>query len=289
MSIEYYQNRIESVLTGELSNVDTPEQLREAMQYSTLGGGKRVRALLVYAVGEALAIKTETLDPLAVALEMIHAYSLIHDDLPAMDDDELRRGKATNHIQFNEATAILAGDALLTLAFEIINRPNGVLSPSHSQALSYRLATKAGRQGMVGGQILDILATQTRLSQPALEDIHRRKTGALINAAITCPALCVDESSHYGPVLESIASNLGLAFQVVDDILDVESSTEILGKKAGADQNLGKSTFPALIGLQESKQLAENLYQQAIASIDAISDNSALLKEVARMIVRRTH
>ncbi|MCL4162227.1 UNVERIFIED_CONTAM: hypothetical protein GTU68_005252 [Idotea baltica] len=258
------------------------------MRYSTLGGGKRVRALLVYAAGSALNAPFNKLDTVAAALECIHSYSLIHDDLPAMDDDDLRRGKATNHKQFDEATAILAGDGLLTLAFELINSKKSGLTDSQAREISYTLSQCAGPSGMVGGQMLDIKATSTPLTQAQLENMHRCKTGALIRAAVICGALCADSYNQEKiSQLTKYADNIGLAFQVVDDILDIESSTEQLGKTSGADQNLGKSTYPSILGLEKSKLLAKNLYQEAIASISSISDNTELLEALAKLVVNR--
>jgi farnesyl diphosphate synthase len=285
-----YQNRIQAFLDTSLDNLDVPERLRAAMRYSTLSGGKRFRALLVYASGLAVDAPLTRLDAVAAALECIHAYSLIHDDLPAMDDDDLRRGQATCHIEFDEATAILAGDALQTLAFELIASPNSGLTDAQARSICLKLAQSSGQTGMVGGQILDIQATDCQLSRAALEDVHRRKTGALINAAVICGALCSD---HVTPPqlskLADYANNIGLAFQVIDDILDIESSTEELGKPSGSDVEKGKSTYPALIGLQQSKKLAQNLYQESIVSIAAISDNTVLLRDLAKLVVERTN
>ena len=284
-----YKNRVQSVLDAALSNADVPEQLLEAMRYSTLSGGKRFRALLVYAAGTALGVKLEKLDSVAAALECIHAYSLIHDDLPAMDDDELRRGLATNHIKFDEATAILAGDALQTLAFELIASHESTLSDHQARRICLKLAQSSGQIGMVGGQILDILATEKTLSRNELENVHRRKTGALINAAVICGALCCESvTQEQLDNFERYANALGLAFQVIDDVLDIESSTEELGKPSGSDVAMGKSTYPALIGLQESKKLAMNLYQESMASIATIGDNTRLLKDLAKLVVERT-
>ncbi|NNC99699.1 MAG: geranyl transferase [Gammaproteobacteria bacterium] len=278
------------MLKQALSNSDCPDRLAEAMRYSALAGGKRLRALLVYAAGRALDAPLERLDVVATAVECLHCYSLIHDDLPAMDDDELRRGKATSHIKFDEATAILAGDALQALAFELLSAENSHLNDFQSRAITHKLAFSAGRSGMVGGQILDVFGTEQNLSRAALENMHRRKTGALINAAVICGALCGDDvPAGKMSAMHAYADNIGLAFQVVDDVLDIESSTEVLGKSNGSDLALGKSTYPALIGLKESKELAQNLYQQAIASLASIGDNSAHLADLAALVVNRNH
>jgi geranylgeranyl pyrophosphate synthase len=207
-----------------------------------------------------------------------------------MDDDDLRRGKATNHIEFDEATAILAGDALLTLAFETLSSEASELTDRQVRKISQRVSTHAGHTGMVGGQILDILATGKSLNINELEQVHRCKTGALIQAAVICGALCSDHCSHQTlKALEDYAQNVGLAFQVVDDILDVESTTDMLGKRTGADEELGKSTYPALIGLEESKKLAERLYQSAMASLARIGDNTDHLADLAKLVIKRSH
>ncbi|MBX2849515.1 MAG: polyprenyl synthetase family protein [Acidiferrobacterales bacterium] len=289
-TLKEYQARVENVLEQALStdhNGDIPERLLKAMRYSTLEGGKRVRALLAYASGAAVNAPLDQLDQVAAALECIHSYSLIHDDLPAMDDDDLRRGKATNHKEFDEATAILAGDALLTFAFELVNADQSSLSDQQSRQLSVLLSQCAGANGMVGGQMLDILATQRDLNQSELERIHRGKTGALIRAAVLGGAFCGEYSDNTLEKLTVYANNIGLAFQVVDDILDIEGSTEELGKTSGADESLGKSTYPSILGLANSKSFAQKLYQEAIASIDSISDNTELLVELAKLVVNR--
>ena len=290
MNLQHYQTRIEQKLATLLHASDVPERLRDAMNYSLLAGGKRIRATLVYAAGISCDAPLTRLDAIAAALECIHAYSLIHDDLPAMDDDDLRRGKPSNHIQFDQATAILAGDALQTLAFEIIAAPNSELDHQQCRAIILQLAQSAGGVGMVGGQSLDMLATQQHLTREQLENIHQRKTGALISAAVLCGALAGDAlSPQKQQALHSYAANLGLAFQVVDDILDIESSTAVLGKASGADQSLGKATYPAIMGLEKSKQTAEKLYQQAIASVTMMGDNTQLLTQIAEQIIRRKH
>ena len=284
-----YQTRIQAVLDSRLNNADVPDRLRLAMRYSTLSGGKRIRALLVYAAGLAVGAPLNRLDSVAAALECMHCYSLIHDDLPAMDDDDLRRGQATNHIEFDHATAILAGDALQTLAFELIAAPSSGLSDAQARHICLKLAQCSGQTGMVGGQMLDIQATDRQLDRGALENVHRRKTGALINAAVICGALCANAVSEQQLAsLNDYANNLGLAFQVIDDVLDIESSTEQLGKPCGSDVEMGKSTYPALLGLQESKELAANLYKESIVSIASIGDNAWLLQDLAQLVVKRT-
>ncbi len=281
--------RVDGVLQRAINDIQSSSRLAEAMRYSTLNGGKRLRAALVYAGGIAVAAPWERMDSVAAAVECIHAYSLIHDDLPAMDDDDLRRGQPSNHIFFDEATAILAGDALQTLAFELVTADCSGLSDSQSRQICLKLARNAGHRGMVGGQMLDIQATEQQLQRRDLENLHRRKTGALIEAAVICGTLCGDSPRASDvQALEEYSQHIGLAFQVIDDVLDVESTTEKLGKPSGADQALGKSTYPAIMGLQQSKQFAHTLYQQAMASISAISDNEPLL-DLAALIINREH
>lgn len=283
-----YQARIESVLDDKLRSTDCPAMLEQAMRYSTLDGGKRIRAGLVYAAGLSIDAPLDRLDSVAAVVECMHAYSLIHDDLPAMDDDALRRGKATNHLAFNEATAILAGDALQALAFELIVAEDSGLNDAQCRIITATLARAAGRDGMVGGQFLDTSATGNNLTQAELEAIHHGKTGALISAAVLCGGYCSDKLNNNTVVaLSKYARNLGLAFQIIDDVLDVNASTEQLGKQSGADAALGKTTYPDLLGLEESKQLAEKLYHEAIASAATISDNTAHLQDVASLIVQR--
>ena len=287
LQLNDYQARIEQVLETALNHSDTPDLLQASMRYSTLDGGKRVRAMLVYAAGIALGAPLSRLDSVAAALECIHSYSLIHDDLPAMDDDDLRRGRATNHKKFDEATAILAGDALQTVAFELVNEEKS-LSDKQARQISSMLAKYAGRVGMVGGQMLDMQAENQSLSREELENVHSRKTGALIRAAVTGGALCADQaSSEILDALDQYAKKIGLAFQVIDDVLDIESSTEMLGKTSGADQALGKSTYPALLGLEASKKLAQDLYEDALASISIIDGDTEMLTELASLVVNR--
>jgi len=302
--IPEYQARTQNFLNEILDQQEVPSRLNNAMRYSTLAGGKRFRALLVYGAGLAVKAPIAKLDVVAAAVECIHAYSLIHDDLPAMDDDDLRRGKATCHIEYDEATAILAGDALLSFAFEIINRPDSPLSDKQCRTISHELSNRAGPIGMVGGQMLDIQATgqsntKVKTALNELENIHRRKTGDLITAATLSGAYCSETiDSEKLKHLSDYSSLIGLAFQVIDDILDIESSTEELGKQSGADQELGKATYPSLIGLEESKKLANKLYQEAMVSLASISDNNpsldghiaentALLQNLADLVIKR--
>lgn len=271
------------------SNTNTPAALTEAMRYSVLGGGKRIRALLVFAAGQLFDAKPEALYPPALAVELIHAYSLVHDDLPAMDDDDLRRGKPSCHIAFDEATAILVGDALQALAFEILTNDNNYTAETRVQMVN-TLAKAAGPSGMVGGQVLDIMSENKSIPIEALQTLHQKKTGALIKASIMMGAYgagCAGQQQL--TQLAQFADNIGLAFQVQDDILDVTSSTEMLGKPQGSDNQKEKSTYPALLGLSEAKAKVKVLLEGALDAIDAFSGDTKPLKAMAELIVQRSH
>lgn len=282
-----YQQRTEIALDKLLPAANN--QLNKAMRYSTLNGGKRFRAMLVYAAGESLGANLHNLDIVAASVECIHAYSLIHDDLPAMDDDDLRRGKATCHIEFDEATAILAGDALQTLAFELLTNVDSLTESKRLRLIS-ELAKASGYAGMAGGQMLDMLATNQPLTLQQLENIHRNKTGALIKASVLMGTICADNfNDEHETKLTEYAEKIGLAFQIIDDVLDEEADTSTLGKTSGTDKQLGKSTYPALLGIAESKKRAEKLYQEAIASLSTIGDNSSMLKQLAKLVIERLY
>jgi farnesyl diphosphate synthase len=265
------------------------QSLIEAMRYGLLLGGKRARPFLVYITGQMLGCTLEELDTPAAAVECIHAYSLIHDDLPAMDDDELRRGQPTCHIKFDEATAILTGDALQTLAFTIL--ADGYLSPdAESQRIKMVkvLAEASGAAGMCMGQSLDLAAENRSVSLQELEEIHRNKTGALMKCAIRLGALAAGEKGvEVLPLLDKYADAIGLAFQVQDDILDIISDTETLGKPQGSDQEANKSTYPALLGLEGAINKAHTLLTEALQALDAIPYNTELLEEFARYVIER--
>ncbi len=286
-----YQDRVEAALDRFLSATDaTPKRLTEAMRYACLNGGKRVRAMLVYASGAAVNADPVLLDTAACAVEMIHAYSLVHDDLPAMDDDDLRRGKPACHIAYDEATAILAGDALLTLAFEIL--ATDLTTPADIPRrlnMVHCLARAAGTAGMTGGQSLDLEAVGQKLSRDHLAAIHQRKTGALIQACVHLGALSGDASTTELAALDQYARHLGIAFQIVDDILDEVSTTATLGKTSGADRARNKPTYPSIIGLESSKRLAEDLHRQAIDCLDTLAKNAYTLRQLAEMVVHRTY
>ncbi|ENO9208860.1 (2E,6E)-farnesyl diphosphate synthase [Salmonella enterica] len=264
----------------------------EAMQYGALLGGKRLRPFLVYATGQMFGVSTATLDAPAAAVECIHAYSLIHDDLPAMDDDDLRRGLPTCHIKFGEANAILAGDALQTLAFAIISdAPMPEVTDRDRIAMIAELANASGITGMCGGQALDLAAEGQRITLDALERIHRHKTGALIRAAVRLGALSAgDKGRNTLPILDRYAESIGLAFQVQDDILDVVGDTATLGKRQGADQQLGKSTYPALLGLEQARNKARDLIEDARQSLHQLAAQSldtSALEALANYIIQR--
>ena len=291
-AIKQCQQRINKVLGHYLANDHlSPCRLQEAMEYSTLDAGKRLRPLLVYSCGEAFNADINDLDAAAAAVECIHVYSLIHDDLPAMDDDDLRRGKETCHIRFDEATAILAGDALQTLAFDIlINHPLSEAA-EHSRLLMLKeLASASGSKGMGGGQMVDLQATNKSLQLDDLKNMHRMKTGALIKASILMALHCsgikddktIQAMSLYGDLI-------GLAFQVKDDILDIEGDTEIIGKPTGSDTSMNKSTFPALMGLDAAKTYAEQLVNESLQALQSLPYNTDKLKQLATYIIDRQH
>ncbi|PZW63857.1 geranylgeranyl diphosphate synthase type II [Pseudomonas sp. URMO17WK12:I1] len=265
------------------------ERLYAAMRYSVFNGGKRVRPLLAYAACEALGGSAQQADGAACAVELIHAYSLVHDDLPAMDDDDLRRGQPTTHIAFDEATAILAGDGLQSLAFAVLaSARHNPQSAEIRLSMFQALAQAAGPAGMVGGQAIDLGSVGQQLQQPALEVMHRHKTGALIEAAVRLGALAsgrADEQSL--AALSTYARAVGLAFQVQDDILDVESDTATLGKTQGKDQANDKPTYPALLGMAAAKAYALELRDQALQALQPFDEAAEPLRELARYIVER--
>ncbi|QJD60177.1 geranyl transferase [Pseudomonas sp. gcc21] len=282
------QGRINGYLTQRFENNHPGlEQLFSAMRYSVTIGGKRVRPLLAYASCEALGGQPEQADVVAAAAELVHAYSLIHDDLPAMDDDDLRRGQPTCHRAYNEATAILAGDALQAQAFEWLSGAEHIPAETRLRMVQ-TLAVAAGPRGMVGGQAIDLAAVGQQLDIQTLEDMHRHKTGALISASIQLGALASGKASEQQlKALIDYADAIGLAFQVQDDILDVESETSILGKQQGADAAREKPTYPALLGLQGAHDLANDLRDQAIAALQSFNADADRLRQVANYIVKR--
>ena len=283
--------RIDRCLEGLIPGATvSPSLLHEAMRYSSIGAGKRYRAALVYAAGHALCVSEEFLDRPACAVELIHAFSLVHDDLPAMDDDDLRRGKPSCHKAFDEATAILAGDALQTLAFEILSEPDwNCLSPTVRLNLLSTLAGASGSSGLAGGQVLDLNLTSQDPALETLAAMHRCKTGALIEAAVLMGGLCATDDSATLTCLKNYAQPLGLAFQVIDDVLDGTVDTETLGKPAGADQERGQPTFLSILGEAPARQYAEELRDQAIDALGGLEQNAALLVGLAQFTVTRSH
>ncbi|WP_122455759.1 polyprenyl synthetase family protein [Pseudomonas viridiflava] len=286
------QARVNAALEG-LFQAPTPEltRLYDAMRYSVMNGGKRVRPLLAYAACEALGGVAEDANGAACAVELIHAYSLVHDDLPAMDDDDLRRGQPTTHKAFDEACAILAGDGLQSLAFTALLAPNLTSRDAQTRLqMVSTLATAAGPAGMVGGQAIDLGSVGLKLDQAALEYMHRHKTGALIEASVRLGALASGRADQTQlDALQVYARAVGLAFQVQDDILDVESDTATLGKRQGADIARDKPTYPALLGLDAAKGYALELRDQALTALDSFSNAAEPLRELARYIVERRH
>jgi farnesyl diphosphate synthase len=258
------------------------------MRYSTLGGGKRVRAMLVFAAGELAEADAQRLRIPACAVEMIHAYSLIHDDLPCMDDDVLRRGKPTCHVEFDEATALLAGDALQSLAFQLLSEYKLADAPARQLEMIHLFAIACGSRGMAGGQAIDLEAVGKTLTLPELEYMHILKTGALIRASILMGARCGRElSAAEYEHLDRYAKCVGLAFQVVDDILDEEGDAGTLGKTAGKDKAAGKPTYTSLLGMPDAKRLAEDLLAQALEALASLDHRAERLRQLAEFIARR--
>ena len=288
--IPAYRERVAKTLDHWLPSEDAaPRRLHAAMRYAALGGGKRLRPILVYATGEALQIPPAELDGAAASVELIHAYSLVHDDLPAMDDDDLRRGRPTCHKAFDEATAILVGDALQTLAFQVLAQdPALQTDAAHRLNRVALLAEASGSHGMVGGQAMDLAAEGQALTLAALERLHRHKTGALIRACVLLACESgrnVDEGTHAN--LDRYAQCIGLAFQIQDDILDIEGSTEMLGKTQGADVAHDKATFPALLGLEGSRERARALIAEAHEVLGAFGTEAEALRWLADFVVER--
>ena len=267
-----------------------PESIHEAMRYSLLAGGKRLRPVLVMAAAEAVGGDRHTILPFAIAAELIHTYTLIHDDLPALDNDDLRRGKPTNHKVFGEAIAILAGDALLTQAFIIMTRAAGMetVPPECILKATHEMAGALGSTGMIGGQVVDLESEGKRINSETLEYIHIYKTGFLIRACIRCGGVLSQASKGQLSSLSSFGAHIGLAFQIIDDILDITGDEEKLGKDIGSDLTKNKATYPALYGLEESKRKAEELVEESIDCLNEFDDRADPLREIARFFVQRT-
>lgn len=285
-----YSQQVDAQLERILPPASGPaERLFAAMRYSVFNGGKRLRPALCFAAADAIGNSNTNTAKVAAAVEMIHAYSLIHDDLPAMDNDDLRRGKPTCHIQFDEATAILAGDALQSLAFQQLTELTDMASDSLVELMSI-LATYSGCSGMAAGQAIDLAATGQTLDIDQLDTMHRHKTGALIEASVMMGAITAGGASQAQlSALRDFAHAIGLAFQVQDDILDVESSTEQLGKQQGSDAANNKSTYTSLLGLERARNQAASLYQQSIDSLEVFADRAEPLRQLASFIVNRAY
>lgn len=281
--------RVDSALDRYLPPGTDPTRLRAAMRYSLFNGGKRVRPILAYATALAVApeINLAQIDPVAAALECLHSYSLVHDDLPAMDDDALRRGQPTCHIAFNEATAILAGDGLQTLAFDLLTRTE--LPAAIQVSLIRALALGSGVEGMVLGQAIDLAAVDHQLDLAQLEAMHRHKTGALIRASVAMGAICSGADKDQLAALDNYAAAIGLAFQVQDDILDVTSDTVTLGKQQGADIARNKPTYVSLLGLAAAKVKAAELHRQALGALSGFGESATALRQLASYIVERSN
>ncbi|NND65013.1 MAG: geranyl transferase [Gammaproteobacteria bacterium] len=286
------RQRVDNVLERLLPKPDkVPETLHQAMRYVVLGGGKRLRPILMYAAGEAVGGDLERLDAAAAAVEMVHAYSLVHDDLPAMDDDHLRRGRTTCHIEFDEATAILVGDALQSLAFSVISRDLRLSQHASQQTQTIEELSRAiGSQGMAGGQALDLAAEKQTLTLDQLQTLHSMKTGALIQASVRIGALAQPKlSGAEVAALTDYARCIGLAFQIRDDVLGVEGDEKKLGKPVGRDNQRGKNTYPRLMGLSEAKAHASRLSHRAIDQLDRFGDRANVLRYLANFIIARSY
>ena len=288
--LQAQQQRLETALNHYLPAPDAhPQALSEAMRYSVFAGGKRVRPILLLAATEAVGGDGEAVLPAACALEFVHTYSLIHDDLPAMDDDDYRRGQLTSHKVFGEAVAILAGDALLTYAFEVMAGPDltARFAPAVLLEATHSLARAAGFSGMVGGQAVDMASEGRQVPLDVLDYIHRHKTAALIGAAVTIGGLLGGGSAAQLEALKRYGRAIGLAFQIADDVLDVEGDSAALGKQAGQDEKHGKATYPALLGLEASRRHAATLLNEALAALSDFDASAERLRQLARFIVSR--
>lgn len=286
---EESQNRLEDILEQELTKTNiVSKRLNDAIQYAIFNGGKRFRPTLCYATANALGADMQQVDCVAASIELVHCYSLVHDDLPAMDNDDLRRGKPTCHIAFDEATAILVGDALQAYAFQVLAQLNPEISSQQKLRMMVSLAIASGSEGIAAGQALDLASTNKLCTLQELERIHRYKTGKIISACIDLSAQALHEDgSNKHHALQEYALSLGLAFQVKDDILDIEGNTEVLGKKQGADQALNKSTYPNLLGLTQAKEKAEALHQQALDALEEFGDEADLLRALSDYVIHR--
>jgi len=287
--LQTVQNRISNILPLYLPKTEHP--LHQALHYACLNGGKRIRPFLVYATGELYAMEKSQLDALAVAVELIHCYSLVHDDLPCMDDDELRRGKPTCHIAFDEATAILVGDALQALAFEIIASDPQFIADSTQRLKIIQLLTQAiGPHGMVFGQAQDMAATNKLIDKQDIFSLHHAKTGALIQACVQCSAIaCGETQEEMLANLQTYSQSIGLAFQIQDDLLDATGESELLGKHTGMDHNKHKNTFVSLFGLEQTRSFAHEQFQTAQAALGLVPYATHTLNQIAHYIINRVN
>ncbi|MGW8187218.1 MAG: polyprenyl synthetase family protein [Desulfobacterales bacterium] len=287
----YLQSKRQQVNDGLMRSLPptASSRIANAMGYSVMAGGKRLRPVLCLAAAEAVGGRSGDAINTAIAIELIHTYSLIHDDLPAMDDDDLRRGKPTCHVAYDEATAILTGDALLTLAFQMLASPEGTTGVPADRQLRviHAIAAAAGYEGMIGGQMADIAAEGNRIALSRLEQLHRMKTGALINAAITTGGILGGGTPEQIRHLHKYAQNIGLAFQIIDDILNVEGDPALLGKAVGTDEEKKKSTYPALLGLVESRKLAFGRVKEALQALEYFDKKADPLRAVAQYVIDR--
>ncbi|ADE10944.1 polyprenyl synthetase family protein [Sideroxydans lithotrophicus] len=286
--VSIHQSRFEDAVGRLLPQTDVlPQRLHAAMRYSVLEGGKRVRPLLAYAAGELAGAPIERVEIAAAAVELIHAYSLVHDDMPCMDDDVLRRGKPTCHIEYDEATALLVGDALQSLAFQLLSEHRLSDDPSRQLQMVRLLAAASGSRGMAGGQAIDLASVGKQLAMPELEQMHIYKTGALIRAAILLGAHCGKLDQAQLDKLDRYGKCIGLAFQVVDDVLDSEADTATLGKTAGKDKDNDKPTYVTLLGVQAAKRMAATLHQEALDTLKEFGASAQRLHDLADFIVMR--
>ncbi len=288
--IDDYMTRIDDALERALPAPETsPERLHEAMRYAVFNGGKRLRPILVYATGECLGVEKALLDAPAVAIELIHAFSLVHDDLPAMDDDDLRRGQPTVHVRFDEATAILAADALQPLAFRVLSGCKDIGMAQRIRLID--LVTDAcGSVGMTGGQSIDLAAEGQALSAAEIEHMYSLKTGALIHASIVSACILSDEIDRAScEALDRFGRAVGVAFQIKDDILDIEGDTEIIGKPAGSDEALQKATYPGLLGVDAARRRCDELLESGLVELDHFGADAEPLRWLAKYIVSRGH
>jgi len=286
--VAHYSARVADALDDALPPAtQAPKRLHDAMRYAVFNGGKRVRPLLVYATGECLGLREEILDAPAAAIEMIHAFSLVHDDLPAMDNDDIRRGNPTLHRQFDEATAILAADALQPLAFSVLASIRDASSGTRVRLIKL-VADAVGSVGMTGGQSMDLAAEGQSLTAAEIEHMYSLKTGALIHASVAAAALLADKlPADRASAIDAFGRTIGIAFQIKDDILDVEGETEVIGKQSGADLRLGKATYPGLVGIEEARARCNSLLRSALEQLDDFGDDAEPLRWLAHFIVER--